>query len=532
MSSRGMQSSRASLQSSRAKRGICSSRTSTPDPSSLTRLGMTAVLSLLAFAGAHAQTPGDEPIVVTRHQVTIGDRTLAYTARAGRIAMRGADGSVHGQMFFVSYTLDHAPNARPRPLTFAWNGGPGSNAGLVHLIGFGPKRIAPPPGDTDASGRWTVIPNDGTWLDFTDLVFVDPIGTGYSRVTKPEYMHEFYSTRGDAESVARFIGLWRARYSSAGAPLFLAGESYGVTRAANVADILESQGTRVRGVILMGLEPPVGHISDTLRAALAVPSYTVAAFTHHKLAPELQHDLRATMEQAERWASVDYASMLQHVATLTDAQRDSVARTLARFTGLDASGIDRKTLVVPVMQFARTLLGKEGRFVGLYDVRRTAPLDTTPGPYDPRVDPSLMHLNDPVAILRYLRNELGYRTDLNYQGPWGGSYPPPASFRGDWMSVRWDWKADTAIKSLPLEAAMRADTSLLVQAICGLHDLICPWAVVGAKLASAPPELQERIEGARIAGGHAVYTDDHARMMLRAGARAFIENGGVVKVRP
>ncbi len=227
----------------------------------------------------------EEPIVTTHHAVTIGARRLRYTARAGRIPIRDNEaGDVHGQMFFVSYTLDRAPTDPPRPLTFVWNGGPGSNAALVHLIGFGPKRIAPPAGSRPGDGtRWIIEPNPGTWLETTDLVFVDPIGTGYSRPTRAEYGAEFYQTRGDAESVAEFIRVYRTRFDAFDAPLFLAGESYGVTRAAGVAAALETRGTEVRGVILLGLALPLGSMSPAMRTALGLPSLAVAAFTNGSL---------------------------------------------------------------------------------------------------------------------------------------------------------------------------------------------------------------------------------------------------------
>ena len=178
----------------------------------------SSVIALLVTRTLLAQAPGDEPMVVRHHQIAVGGRTLAYTTRAGRLPIRDNDaGDVHAQMFFVSYTVDRTDSAARRPITFAWNGGPGSNAALVHLIGFGPKRIAPPPGASDDT-RWIVQDNPGTWLQFTDLVFIDPVGTGYSRVTKPEYMPEFYQTRGDAESIAEFIRVYRLRYDTSDAP--------------------------------------------------------------------------------------------------------------------------------------------------------------------------------------------------------------------------------------------------------------------------------------------------------------------------
>jgi carboxypeptidase C (cathepsin A) len=476
------------------------------------------VVALLATRALFAQAPGDEPIVVRHHHVTITGRTLSYTTRAGRIPIRDNEaGDVHGQMFFVSYTLDHGDSAEPRPITFAWNGGPGSNAALVHLIGFGPKRIAPPSGARNDEARWLVEDNPGTWLDFTDLVFVDPIGTGYSRVTKLEYMPEFYQTRGDVAAVAEFIRVYSLRYATAEAPIFLAGESYGVTRAAHVAQVLEDRGQSVRGIVLMGLELPVGRLSESLRAALAVPNYTIAAHVHHKLAPDLEREFPATLKQVESWSATDYADALKRVTTLTPPQRDSIARTLARYTGLSDAAIDRQTLAIPYAQIGTQLLRADGKVVGLYDVRKTATLDTTPGPYDPRKDPSLTKLLDPVAVLRYIRNELGYLNDLNYQGPWGGAYPPPSQFRGDWMSVRWDWKADSIFaKQLPpLEQAMIMNPSLRVLVACGSYDLICDYAANEWKAAHLPAELRNRVSAKAYPGGHALYTDDAARLALK-----------------
>jgi carboxypeptidase C (cathepsin A) len=488
---------------------------------------MRFVVGALVVARALvAQGPGDEAVVVRHHQATIDGRALSYTTRAGRIPIRDNDaGDVHGEMFFASYTLDRADSAT-RPITFVWNGGPGSNAALVHLVGFGPKRVAPPAGARDEDARWIVQDNPGTWLGFTDLVFVDPIGTGYSRVTKPEYMPEFYQTRGDAESVAEFIRVYNLRYGASGAPMFLAGESFGLTRAAHVADVLERRGTTVRGVVLMGLEPPLGRLPDSLRVALAVPNYTIAAHVHRKLAPDLERDFPATLRQVESWSSTDYARALGRVKALTPKARDSVARALARFTGLSEAVIDRKALVVPYMQIGTQLLQREGKVVGLYDVRKIAPLDSTPGPYDPRKDPSLTRLLDPVAVLRYLRAELGYLNDLNYQGPWGGGYPPPKQFRGDWMSVRWDWKADSLFANapLPLEHAMTINPSLRVLVACGSFDLICDYYANEWKIAHLPDELRRRVVAKAYPGGHALYTDDAARLALKGDVEQLIRD--------
>lgn len=498
------------------------------------------VVAAFAWAQVAFAQSGEEPVVTTRHAVTVAGRTLQYTARAGRIPIRDNEaGDVHGQMFFVSYTLDRPGNAPPRPLTFLWNGGPGSNAALVHLVGFGPKRIAPPPGARAGDGtRWIVEPNPGTWFDETDLVFVDPIGTGFSRPTRAEYGAEFYQTKGDAESVAEFIRVYRTRFDAFDAPIFLAGESYGVTRAAGVAEALEARGTDVRGVILLGLELPLGTMPASKRAALGLPTFTVAAFTNHKLAPDLQRDLDATMRQAEQWAARDYASALARRDSVSEAERDSVVRTLARFTGLDASLIDRRTLTVNRMQLGNYLLRRERRFVGQYDSRLVGPLDTTQAIYDPGKDPSLMNLLDDVMVLRYIRNELGYRSDLRYQGPWGGGYPPPTTFRGDWMSVRWNRGVaapahdSSAPPPQPLRNAMRMNPSLRVFSACGIYDLVCDYYgnVVAANDLDAATRANVSVYS--YPGGHAVYTDPRAHVALRNDVARFIRDAMASSARP
>jgi carboxypeptidase C (cathepsin A) len=485
-----------------------------------------AAVCVVAARLAYAQ---EEPISTTHHTVTVGGTTLSYTARAGRIPIRDNEaGDVHGQMFFVSYTLDRGPRDPVRPLTFVWNGGPGSNSGLVHLIGFGPKRIAPARGaKADDGSRWIVEPNPGTWLAATDLVFVDPIGTGYSRPTRAWYGGEFYQTRGDAESVAELIRVYRTRFDAFDAPLFLAGESYGVTRAAGVAEALEMRGTEVKGVILLGLALPLGTMPPAIRTALGLPGLAVAAYTSRKLAPDLQRDLDATMRQAERWAADDYAPALARRDSLASAERDSIVRGLARFTGLDTSQIDRKTLVVDRMQLGNYLLRREGKFIGQYDTRMIGGLDTTETEYDPTKDPSLQNLLDDVTVLRYLRNELAYRSDLRYQGPFGGGYPPPNEFRGDWMSPRWnrtvgEAAGDSIANAQPLRHAMRLNPSLRVLSACGIYDLVCDyygndWA---ARHLDAP--LASNVETHAYPGGHAMYTDPRAHAQLKADVEAFI----------
>ena len=323
-------------------------------------LGLTSIAAL----GAQAPDTAGTDIVATRGEVTADGKVLRYTAHAGHIGIRDNEaGDVHGNMFFVAYTLDRAPGTRPRPLTFVWNGGPGSNSGLVHLLGFGPKRITAATGSMPRFSPWgtALVDNQDTWLAHTDLVFVDPVGTGYSRPTKPEYASEFYQGRGDAESVAEFIRLYRMRFDAFDAPLFIAGESYGVTRASLVADALERRRTNLSGVILLSGGFPLSETPPVLRNALSLPTLTAAAFINHKLPADLQSgDLLKALHAAESYAQTEYAAALARRDSLSAAEKDAVVAQLARFTGLTAGQIDRNTLRVTTDQLSNAAHGAAG----------------------------------------------------------------------------------------------------------------------------------------------------------------------------
>lgn len=478
----------------------------------------------------------EDQIVTTKHQITVGGRVLRYTAHAGRLPIIDNEtGEVHGRIFFTAYTLDPALNKSPRPLTFLWNGGPGSSSSLVHLLGFGPRRLQP---------DGAAVDNQGTWLDHTDLVFVDPVGTGYSRPAKAEYGPEFYQTRGDAESVAEFIRVYRNRFEAWDAPLFLTGESYGVIRAAGVAEVLQRRRIAVDGVILIGLAPPLGQLTAEMRTALMLPTYTAAAFANKKLAPELQSDLEATLRQAEEWARNEYAAALARRDNLSDAERQAVIARLSRFTGLEASRLDSKTLSIGMEQFSQQLLADRNQVVGRYDSRLVGPRDPNEKLYDPTKDPSLKNIINDVGVVRYFRNELRYKSDLLYQGPFGGGYPPPTTFRGDWMSVRWNRNPAQATSSSagqgapggataagtgappeqPLRRAMVANPRLQTLSACGYYDLVCSYAANVYLAGHLDADIARNVIARGYSGGHALYTDPGAQMELKSDVVKFMQN--------
>jgi len=477
---------------------------------------------------AWGQSVQNDGVVTTHHHAVVGGTALQYTAKAGLIPIRDNDtGDVHANMFYIAYMLDRPPGSPPRPLAFLWNGGPGSNSGLVHLLGFGPRRIALAIGSMprlSPSGT-TLVDNQDSWLAFTDLVFVDPIGTGYSRPVKPEYAAEFYQGRGDAESVAEFIRVYSLRNDAHESPLYLVGESYGVTRCALVAEALERRHTTLTGVIMLSGGFPLADIGPGQATALGLPTFTAAAHYNKKLPADLQsQDIQSVLRSAEAYAKGDYTAALSAVDSLTAQQRDAVVARLARFTGLPAARIDRDKLRIPMEEFSLALLEDKNLMVGRYDSRVVGPRDPSPQ-YDPTKDPSLKDILDGISLIRYLRNEIGYQSDLFYQGPFGGGYPPPTSFRGDWMSVRWNRTGPQPSPGDNFRAAMAANPRLRVMVVSGIYDLVSNYFAIEQAAAKLPADLAGRVSIRTYAGGHAIYTDDAVRHQFRTDAAAFFQPG-------
>jgi carboxypeptidase C (cathepsin A) len=474
----------------------------------------------------------EEPqLSTTRHQVHTDGQILGYTARAGLIPIRNHEaGDLHANIFFVSYTLDRPAGQAPRPITFLWNGGPGANSSLVHLSGFGPRRIV----SADDPVTQPAVPpriedNDATWLDFTDLVFVDPVGTGFSRSVTAEYAKEFYSTLGDIASVAEFIRVFLKRFDLFGAPVFLAGESYGTWRASGVAEALEKRGQPVAGVILISGGIQMGPVSpDAVRVALFVPSRTAAAFYHNKLAPELMRDEQAALKEAEAWAIAEYAPAWGRRDQLTDRERDRIIAQLARYTGVDPAAIDRKVLAMTSPQFTAVLLKDQKLVLGRYDMR----LKGVAAAADAGARNTM--------IVRYLREELQFKTDLAYQGIEEGWSPGPAG-RGSSIGSRWAWdhldktqttaaanvgSGDGPPPAQPwLRRAMTIHPGLKVFLVAGMYDSLNSCAdnrYLAAHI--QPPEFGRNITQACYRGGHMMYDTKEARYVLKRDAAAFIRN--------
>jgi carboxypeptidase C (cathepsin A) len=492
---------------------------------------MRAFAAIVAFLAASFAYSAEPEIAVTHREVRTNGHTLRYTARAGLLPIRNNDtGDIHGHIFFVAYTVDRSAGEAARPLTFLWNGGPGANSTLVHLSGFGPRRLksADDPAMSPQPSA-EIEDNDATWLEFTDLIFVDPVGTGFSRPVKSEYGSEFYSTLGDIASVAEFVRVYRTHFDSFDGPLFLAGESYGTWRASGVAEALEKRGQRVAGVILISGGIQMGPVSpDPVRVALFAPNRAAAAFYHHKLAPELQRDEQATLKEVETWALNEYAPAWEHREQLPDGERDKIIAQLARYTGVDASAIDRKALAMTSPQFTAALLRDRNLQLGRYDMR----LKGQAAPADPARN---------VLIMRYLRDELQFKSDLAYQGIEEGFSAVSAAGRGG-IGSRWAWdqvdkNQTTAVSNVGsgdgpppaqpwLRRAMTLDPALKVFLVAGMYDSLNSCADNNYLVNHLQPEFRRNITQGCYRGGHMMYDTKEARYNLKRDTAAFLQSAG------
>ncbi len=331
----------------------------------------------------------DEAPAVTHHSIQVGGKTLNYTATAAQMPLKTASGETEAHIFYVAYTLDGADPGK-RPLAFAFNGGPGSASLWVHIGAMGPRspkllsngNMPPPP--------YQMIDNQYTWLDQTDLVFIDPVGTGYSRAKDREVAQRMNGVAGDLQSVGEFIRMYLVRNNRQLSPLFLAGESYGTFRSAGLAGYLIDRGIAFNGVMListtLNLETIWSH-SDDLVYALELPTYAADAWYHKKVAPDLQRkDLKSLLKEVETFAMGEYSSALNKGDELPPAERKAVIDKLVRYAGVDAKYIDESNLRFDVAHFSRELLRDKHQTIGRLDGRLTGPSSLNTGEtseYDP-----------------------------------------------------------------------------------------------------------------------------------------------------
>jgi carboxypeptidase C (cathepsin A) len=458
----------------------------------------------------------DETPVVTHHSINIEGKTLNYTATVAQMPLKNASGETEAHIFYMAYTLDGADPAK-RPLTFCFNGGPGSPSMWVHMGGMGPRSPQLQPNGGMPQPPYRLKDNPDTWLDKTDLVFIDPVGTGYSRAKSVDVARRMNSVTGDIQSVGEFIRLYMTRNSREISPLFIGAESYGTFRAAGLGGYLIDRGIAFNGIVLIGTTLNLETIwsrSDDLVYQLEFPTYAADAWYHKKAAPDLQKkDLKAFLKDAETFAMTDYANALAKGDDLSPAERKATIEKLTRFTGLDARYLDETNLRWDVAHFTRQLLRGERQTIGRYDGRLAGPSSLNTGETS-EYDPSSTLITPPFVAMftNYIRNELGYKSDLFYYTS-GGIQP-------------WDYGVQNGFGDTTsmLRNAMAKNPYMKVMVAASYFDLATPYFAVEYTFnhMGLSAEMHRNVSWSFYQAGHMLYIDSDSHTKLKHDVSDFI----------
>jgi carboxypeptidase C (cathepsin A) len=469
-----------------------------------------------------ANKPSDKEadhLSVTEGHVTVHGQELRYKATAGTLVMRDDTGKAKANMFFVAYEKQPAEDAGKRPITFLFNGGPGSSAVWLHLGAAGPKRVALDDEGNRPAPPYRLVDNEETWLAASDLVFIDPVGTGYSRPVEGEKPEQFYGYTQDLRSVSQFIRLYTTRYERWSSPKFLAGESYGTTRAAGLSNWLLNEGISVNGVVLISCVLNFQTISfgqgDDLPYALYLPTYTALAWYHKKLPADLQGDRAKALAESEDYARHGYLTEMAAGADLGEDAKTAAVKKLARLTGLDEKYIRRANLRVGPSEFRKALLADSEKVIGRYDGRLTGEDNRNPmlnvASYDPSYEAFLGAYS--AAFNDYARRGLKFETDMRYDvlsgkdwdfGPAGNGY----------LNV-----------SDQLRASLVELPGLRVMFCSGMYDLATPYLATKYTVQhlNVSPGLMKDISQGYYDAGHMIYHHREDREKLTKNVEAFIK---------
>jgi carboxypeptidase C (cathepsin A) len=464
-----------------------------------------------------------ELISEVSNSITINNLKLNYKATVGRLPIGDSSGEPEAFIFFIAYQKQPNKLIERRPLTFAFNGGPGGSSIWFHLGAAGPMRVPLGTQGTTLPSIDTLIPNQYTWLTFTDLVFVDPVGTGYSKPARKTNAEKFYSVEGDISAASQFIIAFLTRFNRWKSPLYLAGESYGTTRVCGLCDFLQrKKAVAPEGVILISLALNFQTFSfdpgNDLSNVLTLPSYCATAWFHKRLNGVFnQMNLHDVLSSAENWSVNSLHSSLFTGSNLTQPEIKLIEDSLALFTGLTSPFIKKNGLRIDQLSFVQALF--EDSILGILDSRITgaAISEVAPVSYS---DPSLFVTSAPYTALinDYLRNDLKYITTQEYV------------FLSDQINRQWKWTSSPSQGYLnvtpQLCRAMSINKRLRVFAGMGYYDLATPYFSQKYTLdhLSSDSSLLKRCMVREYPTGHMIYTSDSGLAALTEDLRFFITN--------
>ena len=444
---------------------------------------------------------------VTEHSIAIGKTRLAYTATAGTLAFYDQSGEQSAAVFYTAYVAKEA--GANRPLTFAFNGGPGAASAFLHLGLVGPRVLELGPDSHDAA-RAELRDNHDTWLAFTDLVLIDPIGTGWSRAVKPDDAKHFWNVAGDASAMAKAIALYVARNNRTASPKYLFGESYGGLRAAKTARALQrEQGIAISGIVMLSplLEGwlTFGDDSSALHAALQLPSLAATELERKKAFS------REALAAAEKFAMTDYLVTLAGAPPQGDAAK-AFYQHVADVSGMPLDAVTKSRGFIPT--FIKSLRGAEGKIVSIYDaafaVDDPSPERRPGSGTDPILDGVTRAYGGGMAS--YARNELGFKTDMTY-----------ALLPGE-VTGGWDWKGGRNQVGCEedLRTLLAFGPSFRLLIAHGYSDMVTPYPMTRYVLDHMPPlDPPGRVQLKLYRGGHMIYLDPQSRKAFSADAAAF-----------
>ncbi len=489
---------------------------------------LVALALIVPLAGAQeaeeekpAPAAPETPPVITQHEIRVGGQALRYAATAGYMPLKDEEGELKANVFFIAYTKADGGDVSQRPITFAFNGGPGSSSVWLHLGAIGPKRVvmtdegeAPPP-------PYELTDNESTWLEFTDLVFIDPVMTGYSRPASGEEKSQFHGVDEDVESVGEFIRLYTTRSERWSSPKFLAGESYGTTRAAGLSRYLQRRhGMYMNGLVLISAALDFQTLDFTpnndLPYILILPTYTATAWYHQQLGDDLQaRELEAVLADVRAFALEEYALALMKGADLSTEERQQIVGQLSRYTGLPEEYVEDANLRVDLGRFVKELMRDEGRTAGRLDSRFKG-MDRDNAGESFEYDPSYAAIQGPftATLNEYLREQLGYENDIAYEilsgrvRPWNWG-----SARDGFVSVTED-----------LRQAMTQNPALHVLVANGYYDMATPFFATEYVFThlGGDPSLLDRVEMTYYPAGHMMYIQKQSLEQLTRDVQGFM----------
>jgi carboxypeptidase C (cathepsin A) len=465
---------------------------------------------------------------VTSHEITVGGQLLKYTATAGNLLIRDDDDQPNASMFYVAYTLNE-PSDR-RPVTFLYNGGPGSASMWLHMGSVGPVRVVTSAPDATGPGPYQIVSNQHTLLDKSDLVFIDAIGAGYSRPVGKGVMRDFAGVDQDVRAFQKFIYRYVSVNHRWNSPKFIFGESYGTTRSAALADALENSGMSLNGVILLSsiLNYFVNAPGSDASFVGNLPSFAAIAW-HFEKVPHRGRDEKAFLDEVRAFARGPYSEALAQGHNLPQAQREAMATKLAGYTGLTTQYIKEANLRVSPARFRKELLRDQRAILGRYDARFEG-TDIDAAGETPGYDPSDAGIVGAYvgALHEYLDRELKYSSEEIYypSGPgvnqmWDHSHrlgsAAPTGNQGGGQAMR-----DAYVVG-DLADAMRKNPKLRVLSLNGLFDLATPFFITEYDLAHVElePRLRSNIEFTYYPSGHMIYLNVDELKQLKSDLAGF-----------